>query len=133
MSTLHSIQAFTFTFPWWATILFILFFVYLAIAGNIDPDYFLPIYYIPMRLLGGAVLFIVVGYVFPRVRFGLAGVPGLSHLLGVLPDGKIIGIFVGILGIVLSLITWSIYAAVRPRDTRLKEHRENRSGDDDDD
>ena len=132
MSTLHSMQAFTYTFPQWATLLFILFFVYLAIAGNIDPDFFLPVYYIPMRLLGGAVIFVVVGYVFPRVRFCLTGVPGLSNLLGVLPDGRIIGVFVGILGLVLSLITWSIYAVVRPRDTRLKEHQEKRSDDDDD-
>ncbi|MDO5295298.1 MAG: hypothetical protein Q4F00_01465 [bacterium] len=127
---MHDLQMFTYTFPWWATLLFIIFFIYLSIALNINPDYFLPIYYTPARLLGGIVLFLVLGYLMPRVRFGLQGVPLLSNVLGTLPDGKVMGIFLGILCLILSLVSWSIYAVVRPRDTRLSEHREKKDEDD---
>ncbi|MBQ7567711.1 hypothetical protein IJT17_02790 [bacterium] len=122
-----SLQMFTFTFPWWASLLIILFFVYLAIAGNIDPDFYLPIHYIPMRILSGAVLLGIVGFILPRVRFSLKGIPLITDYIGVLPSGKEMALFVAGVGIVLSLITWGIYAVVRPKEMR-QGSRQDQSG-----
>ena len=115
---MHSLQIMTYTFPWWASLLIMLFIAYLAIFGNIDPDFYYPIHYMPMRILGGCVLFVIIGFIMPRVRFKMFG--PISDWIGILPSGKEFGIFLAIAGVVLSVITWGIYAVVRPREQRVK-------------
>lgn len=115
---MHSLQVLTVTFPWWVSLLVILFFAYLAIFGNIDPDFYLPIHHIPVRILSGCIPLILVGFIMPRVRFKMFA--PLSNWVGVLPSGKEFGIFLAVVGVVLSLITWGIYAVVRPREKRIK-------------
>lgn len=130
---MSSLQLYTCTIPVGATLLIFAVFLYLAIAGTINPDYYAPVWYIPSRLIPGALLFVAVGFVMPRVVFSLGAVPVLRDVLGVMPNGIPIGIFIGIVSVAASVITWFIYAAVRPREERRREKEESfrRGGDDD--
>ena len=115
---MHTLQMLTYTFPVWVTALVILFFCFVAISGNIDPDYFLPIHHIPMRLLSGSVILCAFGWLLPRVVF--ITFPPLKGMFGSFINCWQLGIVCGVVGIVLSLVTWCIYAVVRPKEKRSK-------------
>ncbi len=114
---MSSVQMFTYTFPWWASALVILFFVYMAIFGNIEPDFYLPIYHIPMRLLPGIVILVLAGFIMPRVVFVMF--PPLTFFGGFV-DCIHMGLICGALSLVLSIVTWCIYAVVRPKEKRIE-------------
>lgn len=122
---MQALQMYTMTVPSWGTALILLFFVYLSIGMNINKYYYLPVHYVPMRLLPGAVAFIILGYLMPRVRFQTF--TGLSSLTGALPSGKDIGLLIAVCCTILSVISWGIYAMVRPKEKRSLESSENES------
>ena len=118
---MHSLEMMTLTVPWWGTLLIMLALLYLAVFLNINPDFYLPVYYVPVRLIPGIVILVAMGYFMPRVRFKMFPPFTSINALGVLPSGKELGIFLGIFSLVLSLIAWAVYSVVRPREERTTE------------